>query len=273
MRKMSILAMTDPVLYNKYNRLQNRDNKRCLSENVARMTWRSGDRVLDIGSGDGSFTATELRRYLPDDVSELVGCDRSREMVDYANENFGGDGINFRVLEIGQHIPREFIGSFNHVFAFFSLHWVTDQRLALSQVYDILTEGGDCLLLIVGNFPAVFDVYKVFAQTAKWCRWVKRLDDNVLSPYHECDDPEEKLRKIGEEVGFKKMFVQCNQSTYKYDSVEDFKSMIVSINPFNIPEELCDEYLEEFVRVAKEHRYITDDLIITYTTNTFFGSK
>ncbi|XP_041973299.1 juvenile hormone acid O-methyltransferase-like [Aricia agestis] len=270
--RQSKLAMIDPVSYNKYNMLQKRDNKRCLSDNIHRMTWRGGDRVLDLGSGDGSFTATELRRYLPDDVSELVGCDRSREMVDFANEHFGGDGINFRLLEIGQQLPSEFVSTFNHVFAFFSLQWMTDQRLAFSQVYDILTKDGDCLLLIVGRSAVLYDVYKILARSPKWCRWVKGLD-NVLSPYHDCDNPEEKIREIATEVGFKNIFVQCDNTSYKFDSAEDFKGTIAGINPFKIPKELYEEYLEEFLSVAMEQRYITDDLTIAYTTHTFFGRK
>lgn len=58
-------------------------------------------------------------------------------------------------------------------------------RKAFSNIYDLLTGDGDCLLLILGDIPAFFDVNRIFARSEKWGAWVNDLE-NVISPYHGC---------------------------------------------------------------------------------------
>ncbi|XP_041977610.1 juvenile hormone acid O-methyltransferase-like [Aricia agestis] len=110
-------------------------------------------RVLDVGSADGRFTSVELRKVLPPNC-EITGCDKSKVMVDHANTHHAGNGVKFELVEIGKpNLPDHFIGVFDHIFAFFSYHWIPDQKTAFSQTYDMLTDGGDCLLLMAANSP------------------------------------------------------------------------------------------------------------------------
>lgn len=48
--------------------------------------------------------------------------------------------------------------------------------------------------------------------------------------------------------------------------------MLASINPFDIPEELMEEFLDEFVQLAKEKGYLRN-LTMEYYTYTFYGRK
>jgi ubiquinone/menaquinone biosynthesis C-methylase UbiE len=53
-----------------------------------------GDRVLDVGCGDGKFT----NLFLPY-VGQVVGVDSSPSMIESANKDYGGEKADFRVLD------------------------------------------------------------------------------------------------------------------------------------------------------------------------------
>lgn len=82
-------------------------------------------------SGDGSFTAKVLRRYLPSDLQLLLGADKSEVMVRYARERYQAGPVQFQQLEIGKPLPSEYIGIFDHIFSFFDIrrHKVLDNNI------------------------------------------------------------------------------------------------------------------------------------------------
>ncbi|CAH2076689.1 unnamed protein product, partial [Iphiclides podalirius] len=245
----------DAELYQKSNTLQKRDALECLEEYARKIRWRRlSDRVIDIGCGDGSVTASILRRYIPNSCSRLMGCDISKKMVQHANKHYANNQICFRVMDIEGALPRELRNSFDHAFSFYTLHWIKRQECAFRNIFDLLIKGGDCLLIFLGHMP-VFDVYRILARSNRWRPWLKDVD-RFVSPYHDTQEPEKKIKVMMEAIGFHNVEVKRKERSFTYDSVEAVKKAVTAVNPFKIPSDMHEDFMEDYVSVVRDMRLI-----------------
>ncbi|XP_045534537.1 juvenile hormone acid O-methyltransferase [Papilio machaon] len=270
----------DAELYKKSNTLQKRDAVECLEEYAIKIKWRNyNDRIIDIGCGDGSVTSNILRRYLPNNYGRLIGCDISKNMVQHANRHHANNRNCFRVMDIESELPRDLRECFDHAFSFYTLHWIKRQECAFRNIFDLLVEGGDCLLIFLGHMP-VFDVYRVLARSARWRPWLHDVD-RFVSPYHDTQEPEKKIRVMMEEIGFREVEVKRKERSFIYDSIEAVKKAVSAVNPFKIPRDLQEEFMEDYLAVVRDMRLIdrvnnnTDSLSVraNYSLLIAFGRK
>lgn len=104
-----------------------------------------GDRILDLGCGDGALTE-ELRRR----GATVVGVDASAEMLEAARA---------RGLEVvranAESLP--FTDMFDAVFSNAALHWIRNQRAVMEGVYRALRPGGRFVAEMggIGNIAAI----------------------------------------------------------------------------------------------------------------------
>ena len=91
---------------------------------------QAGERILDLGCGDGFFT-----RQLAESGATIVGVDASAQMVAAASER----GVDAHCIS-GEALPFE--GEFDAVFSNAALHWISDQDAMLRGVYRALKPGG-----------------------------------------------------------------------------------------------------------------------------------
>lgn len=89
-----------------------------------------GERILDIGCGDGTLTERMVRAG-----AIVVGVDASAEMVSAANAR----GLDARLID-AERLP--FDGEFDAVFSNAALHWVRDHDAMLAGVHRALVPGG-----------------------------------------------------------------------------------------------------------------------------------
>lgn len=108
---------------------------------------RAGQRVLDLGCGDGAQTAELTARGF-----EVVGVDASAAQVAAACER----GLDARVVD-GVALP--FQSEFDAVFSNAALHWMKQPECVLEGVYRALRPGGR----FVGEFGAAGNVGQVLA--------------------------------------------------------------------------------------------------------------
>lgn len=93
---------------------------------------KAGERILDVGCGTGQLAA-EIGQA----GAEVVGVDRSPEMIAAAGSNF--PGIAFLVADATK-LPFE--AEFDAVFSNAAMHWVRDQRAAIAGIARALKSGG-----------------------------------------------------------------------------------------------------------------------------------
>ncbi len=124
------------------------------------------DRVLDVGCGDGYLTHA-IAHLVP--TGFAAGADASRRMI--ATAHAAGrptrSGPWFvvadaRALPFGEH--------FDVVVSFNALHWVPEQRLALSQIAAALRPGGRALVQVVcaGERKSLEAIAMEICRTPRW---------------------------------------------------------------------------------------------------------
>ncbi len=91
---------------------------------------RPGERILDIGCGDGHLTLAIAERG-----AEVVGVDASPEMVKAARDR----GVDAR---LGRAEELEYEGEFDAAFSNAALHWVSEADVVLAGVARTLLPGG-----------------------------------------------------------------------------------------------------------------------------------
>jgi ubiquinone/menaquinone biosynthesis C-methylase UbiE len=128
--------MTDPKLYDSIcHGISAIEVTKVLSVYINRMSWKTGERVLDAGCGPGSMTTQVLMPRLPDDFGLLVGADLSADMIHYASNNYKHSKLKFTQFDLVKGIENTSQlqpSSFDKIFSFFCLHWISDHRYYLA---------------------------------------------------------------------------------------------------------------------------------------------
>src|SRR5262245_27956774 len=111
---------------------------------IAELDVRGHERILDVGSGDGSLT-----RRLAEGVprGSVLGLDASAQMVDAA---LPLQGPNLHFLR-GDILDADFREEFDVVFSSATLHWVHGHVLLLGVLYRAVKPGGVVRLSFAGD--------------------------------------------------------------------------------------------------------------------------
>ena len=112
-------------------------------ELIARLGLRRGQRVLDIGCGDGKVTAE-----IAASAGFVLGVDNSPEMIALAKHSFPADNLRFQLADASD-LP--FDHEFDIIFSNATLHWVKDHRPVLAGIARSLAAGGRILLQMGGK--------------------------------------------------------------------------------------------------------------------------
>lgn len=104
---------------------------------MARLAWRAGDRVLDVGCGAGATTLALARRVAP---GEVVGVDVSEPLVALARRRAAGaDNLRF---ELGDAQTMRFAAPFDAVYSRFGVMFFSDPVAAFTNLRAALRPGG-----------------------------------------------------------------------------------------------------------------------------------
>ncbi|CAH0581407.1 unnamed protein product [Chrysodeixis includens] len=245
--------MNNAELYQKSNNLQKRDAIKFLEEFAPKLNWKkSNNRILDIGCGDGSVT-NMLKQYIPVDF-KLLGCDISEKMVNYANDHHCNEQTSFTVLDIEGDLPEGMKGNFDHVFSFYALHWIINQERAFRNIFNLLDYNGECFMIFVAGAP-VFDVYRILAHNNKWSTWLQDVD-RYISPYHDSQEPAKEIRAMAEKIGFVDIDVDCKDLVFVYEDVDILRKAMTAINPFKVPQELYEDFMDDYLEILKEMQLV-----------------
>ncbi|XP_014283772.1 juvenile hormone acid O-methyltransferase [Halyomorpha halys] len=258
--------MDNPLIYICSNSLQKKDATDLLKERIGFLEWTTGERILDIGCGPGDVTSTVLFPLLPKDTT-LVACDISEEMIKYCSKFIKNDRISFKTQDIQQkEITNLQVESFNKIFSFYCLHWISDHRQAMQNIYSLLKPGGEILLMFITPDNPVIMTMNKLKDLDKWSKFIK---DQQW--FYKCDDPPSFFHDILKDVGFHNINCYLQKKNHHYPSLEALTTLLKAINPYlrYIPDELKSEYIQDMIDLLKQGGFVkydtvNEDLIIEY---------
>jgi trans-aconitate methyltransferase len=134
---------------------------------VELLAARPGERVLDLGCGDGILTAKLVALGC-----DVVGVDGSASMVDAAKAL----GLDARVMD-GHAL--QFSGDFDAVFSNAALHWMKQPEKVVDGVWRALKPGGR----FVGEFGGCGNVATIVGALDAALR-ARKIDSKTFNPWY-----------------------------------------------------------------------------------------
>lgn len=164
----------------------------------------------------------------------------------------------------------------DHVISSFLFHWLLDVEQGFRNVFDLLKPGGDFFTV---HFHSVFtsDMNLHAQRSEKWGHYFTNLDRHIPKSTTE-NHSDEQLKRSLIDCGFVDTFVELKRSSWALNPgkfVTLIRSVHVQIN--NIPGERTDEYMEDYVELAKEKKFIritaAGDYEFDFNTFTAYGRR
>lgn len=159
--------------------------------------------MLDAGCRTGDVTYDSILPILPPNFKRLVDVDISEKMLDYARKNQTHPKLSFEHFDLNLELEKQPLSSsapFDHIFSFYCLHWIQNQKNCIQTFFKLLNTGGDMLLIFICSCP-LYDVYKEQLKNTKWAKYITNINDEI-SPYHYSKNPEVEFRNLLSECGF-----------------------------------------------------------------------
>jgi len=172
-------ARWDPAQYGRFSD----ERSRPFCDLVSRIRTDSPRRVVDLGCGPGTLTATLARRW---STAHVIGLDSSVEMIEAAGHGVAApDNLSFELADISEWTPSPVD---DVVVTNAALQWVPHHRELLPKWFDELPAGATFAMQVPGNFGSASHVLlRHIADSARWrsqLHGVLRGIETVGDPSH-----------------------------------------------------------------------------------------
>jgi trans-aconitate methyltransferase len=136
-------------------------------DQLSRLTLDGGERVLDVGCGDGKITAEIAGRV---SRGSVLGVDPSPDMITFASSRFGPPAYPNLRFEQADARRLPFRDQFDVVVSLNALHWVPEQTVALDSIRAALRPSGRAVLRMVPSGPrkSLEDVIEEVRHRPQW---------------------------------------------------------------------------------------------------------
>ncbi|KAK4881450.1 hypothetical protein RN001_004769 [Aquatica leii] len=214
--------------------------------------------VLDVGCGPGNVTHDLLYPQFSSSINQLIGIDRSQEMIRFAKNSYGNHPkLSFDVMDISATgIPQKFRELFDHIISFYCLHMVCDHRTTLSNMYKMLKPGGNVFLNFMGTC-VIFEIYEALANETDWKIYLE--NQNLSPPTQSSKHPAADFKKVLKEVGFTVQFVQETNKDCVYTK-QQFKDIAIAVNQFKFPPSFNKKFVLYQMDYLRNHNLVDIDL-------------
>lgn len=177
-------------------------------------------RLIDIGCGDGRVLKEIFIKNCGLKFSEVVGTDKSTDMVKFACSKYGNDKTNFHLLDIESSCFDENLKAFDVATSYFVFHWIKNYKQAIENVHSFLKPGGIFHLYFVADHSlATF-----FDELARKYKSMKATINSYYPPMQNDLNFQENFERILSDRGFIIEKGEVIVDFYDFGTIENFKS-------------------------------------------------
>ncbi|XP_037041841.1 juvenile hormone acid O-methyltransferase-like [Bradysia coprophila] len=242
--------MNRPEIWEKY-KPHRQYVKTLMEEYKTKFNWSADgrDSLMDIGCAGGGITIDYILPIMPTNFDRLIGVDISEDMIAYAQKMHSKPNIEFKTFNIETGNTGE-LPQVDHITVLYVFHLVHDHDKALSNVYNLLKPGGDCLILFIPQFR-YYTAYEQLSRHPKWSKYMKSVKDAIV-PCYFSETPESDFEQLLKKHRFSSVEIATDVSSYHMGDVNIFKKFITTVYHFyeGIPLEEHDAFTDDFARVA-----------------------
>ena len=211
---------------------------------------KAGEKVLDIGCGDGKITAVIASIAGPGNVT---GIDASKKMIEFAKKGFP-KGVEF-IAKKGEKI--DFPEKFDLIYSNACLHWIADQDKVVKGVFRALKPGGRIFFQMggKGNAGIMNIIVDGMTRQREWSKYFR----NFAPPYHFHSTAG--YRKFLKNSGLKPVKIVLVPKMAKHDAESGLKSWIrTTWFPYSdkIPLKLRDKFISQaaasYIKATKQDK-------------------
>ena len=264
--------MNKPEVYLKHIDIVEGDTKNILKKyfHLIRQSTNKSKAALDIGCGPGNVTQGVLFPFLEKDIDEVIGVDIDAKMIEYANKTYGNNQFKFRVADLGEIVPDDFVGRFDYIFSFWALQWIQDQSKLYSNIMKMLKPNGDMFVIYIAR-SKLYDIYQAVWNKPKYAQYIPNFN-TAQSPFQKSKKPVEELLQILKKAGLQDLFCETVTVRLPYTR-KGVESFLLSLSPHydRIPKELQNDFLMDHVNLVdttsedSDYGYYIDyELFITH---------
>jgi len=227
---------------------------------------KKNDAVLDVGCGDGKITAFIAQHKVPH--GSVTGVDLSKSMIDFAQHTFPAKEYGNLRFALSDAADLTFAPTFNFVVSFAALHWVKNQKAALTGINNALLPGGRILLYMASSFPnyrpnSLMKTIDTVAGNKKWEQHFTQLQKPWSYPQHITN-----YTALLEECHFVHINTDFHAQECLYQDKNDLMNSIEAWLPHahHLPAALKQDFLEDVVDYHLTHSSnvcVNDDGTIT----------
>jgi trans-aconitate 2-methyltransferase len=214
---------------------------------IAKLDPRPGERVLDIGCGNGALTIELASRVLPG--GDVVAMDISTEMLDQARTNVAARQYkNIRLVQQDVQALKD-VETFDAVFSNSSIHWIHDLETLYLRIHSALKHGGR--IMVQTGLDAENALMAALHETIADPRFTPYFTNATAFqwPWRFCTVPE--TEGILQAAGFSSTTVEVDHRVNIFPTKEAFvnycrAAALVPFLPF-VPDKLKATFVESFM--------------------------
>ncbi|XP_055707211.1 juvenile hormone acid O-methyltransferase-like [Phlebotomus papatasi] len=240
-------------LFKKFNRVRDLHSGLYFKKYGHLLKWKPNESILDIGCGTGDISYKYIYPMLPKDFSRFVCTDISKTMLQQAEQQFSGiPKMQFDILDITGEVEDKKC-TFDHIFCVNCLMWISNQRKAFQNIYDMLKPGGECFLIFVNRQLIIETVFQL-SERPKWKKFFPDVTKTYPFPYRLDPDPVKTITDMMKLIGYVNTKVYLEKTNFVFHSAEEYLGFITAI-PNPLPQMTSEEqenYLKESVELAYE---------------------